>query len=119
MTGVGTARVAHDNVEVLQQQVDDLALPLIAPLEPEDARVAQLAKTHIGPFQRLSVPQRKPAALPDATAQLPKPFFSLNGRWWQLPTMDAFTAGSGTSPAGTPHHQSRSENGVKSVCRSK
>ena len=33
---VGAALVADDDVRVLREQVDDLALPLVAPLRPDD-----------------------------------------------------------------------------------
>src|SRR5207244_3991946 len=38
--GVGAATVAHDDVGVLGEEIDDLSLALVAPLEADDAGVS-------------------------------------------------------------------------------
>jgi len=52
MPGVGPAAVADDDLRVLGQDVYDLALPLITPLQTNDAGIALQKRRHaLMPFR--------------------------------------------------------------------
>jgi hypothetical protein len=47
MPGVPAAVVAHDDVEVLGEQVNDLAFAFIAPVQADDAGMSKRGEIHI------------------------------------------------------------------------
>jgi hypothetical protein len=47
MPGVPAAVVSHHDVEVLGQQIDDLALALVSPVQADDAAMSKRAEIHI------------------------------------------------------------------------
>ena len=53
MAGIVTALEAHDDVGLLRQPVDDLALPLVAPLGADDDNIGHFVKCSL---QHLVVP---------------------------------------------------------------
>ncbi len=46
VSGVGAAAVADDHIGPLGQQIDDLSLSLVTPLQPDDARILLLRGNH-------------------------------------------------------------------------
>ena len=52
VAGVGAAAVADDDVGVLGEEIDDLALALVAPLQADDAGIAFEKRCHSATFSR-------------------------------------------------------------------
>ena len=67
--GIRAALVTADEVGVLGEQVDDLPLPLVAPLRPDDHGRGHMpsvacAQNRVGSPTAAPIPQRPPGALP-------------------------------------------------------
>ena len=56
MSRVGPAAISHDDIRPFRQEIDDFPLPLIAPLQPDDARILLLQRNHSElPFRLLTI----------------------------------------------------------------
>jgi hypothetical protein len=57
---IGPAAISNDNVGFLRDEIDDLPLPFIAPLQPENAGVSLKQRQHDGwPFAVKTRDRRK------------------------------------------------------------